>query len=454
MPALFPGFGLHYLKVVTQRRKNTLMTNQHVKTGIHPDISSASTPPTVHRLTDNGAWCWFQDPRAVYIHGQRERTYAGWVDNAGRLQVGAYDHGNSRIEIVTLRENWGVNDHNTNSLLVLPDNRIMTFYTRHNGNELLSRTTSHPEDIRRWDPEVTVVKDLSITYSHPVHLSQEGRYYVFWRGRSWKPEFSTSTDGKTWTQPKVLIQETGRENHSIRPYLKVVSDGQSEIHLTFTDCHPGYVSGNSVYYLKLKAGRLFRANGDLAGSLDHLPVQHSQSDVVYDGGTAKMRAWIWDIAINPQGHPVIAYTRFPRETDHRYHYACWNGVNWQDTEICPGGPWFPQTPVNTLETEPYYSGGMAIKHADPAVVYISQAINRRFEIQRWVTPDQGRCWSSTPITRHSPVLNVRPVVPRGYSGQQDCLLWMRGEYVHYTNYKTGIWLFAPGRTAGRRLTRA
>ena len=109
-----------------------------------------------------------------------------------------------------------------------------------------------------------------------------------------------------------------------------------------------------------------------------------------------------------------------------------------DTEFTPGGSWFPQTPAGQTEPEPHYSGGMAIDHANPSAVYISRPIDDVFEIEKWSTPDKGTTWRPQPVTVRSDAPNVRPVVPRGYRGPQDHVLWMRGGYTHYTNYRTGI----------------
>ena len=49
-------------------------------------------------LTDDGAWCWFSDPRAIYFNGKYRRTYAGWIDQAGNVMVGFYDHDSKTIE--------------------------------------------------------------------------------------------------------------------------------------------------------------------------------------------------------------------------------------------------------------------------------------------------------------------------------------------------------------------
>jgi len=389
-------------------------------------------------FTGDGAWCWFQDPRAVYVEGERMRTYAQWMTREGKLQVGAFDHATGQTEFQTLEPSWGRDDHNVGAFVVLPDKRLMVFYARHNKRGIFSRTTANPEDIITWDERIVISETDRISYAHPVYLRTEKRFYVFWRGPSWKPTFATSDDGRIWSEPRILIQDLGREDRAIRPYTKITSDGKSTIHIAFTDGHPRNEAQNSVYYLRYEAGNFFKADGTIAGGMEALPVQHSQSDVVYDGKATNVRAWVWDIALDADGHPVIAYTRHPDESDHRYHCARWNGAAWNDVEVTPGGGWFPKTIGGKKEREPHYSGGMALDHEDPSTLYVSRPINGMFEIERWQTPDGGASWTSLPVTQNSDLPNVRPVVPRGGSG----VLWMHGSYEHYTRYRTGI-RFAP-----------
>ena len=292
-------------------------------------------------FTSDGAWCWFQDPRAVYIDSPAPRTIALWETRTGRLIIGCYDHETGRAWTHELKDEWGVDDHNVGSILVLPDKRLLVFYARHNGIGLFARMSLEPGEIDRWGEEIVVAKTPRITYSHPAYLAAEKRYYVFWRGSSWKPTFATSEDGVNWSEPRILLQDRDRADTSIRPYTKITSDGQTTIHIAFTDGHPRNEPQNSIYYLRYEGGRFLRADGSFVGDMDNLPIPHSESDLVYDAAITGHRAWVWDIAEDSGGNPVIAYTRFPSETGHRYHYALWTGEKWYDTELVGGGSWFP-----------------------------------------------------------------------------------------------------------------
>lgn len=408
---------------------------------ISPAVRAQNSNSKEITFTDDGAWCWFQDPRAVYIDGKKECTYAQWVTKNGTLKIGSYNHKNGKIEIENLKTNWDADDHNVGAFLVLPDNRLMVFYARHNREGIYCRTSTNPEDISSWEDEITISDSPRITYAHPFYLADEKTYYVFWRGPSWKPTFSTSKDRKNWSKPQILIQDIGRVGGDIRPYTKITSDNKSSIHFTFTDGHPRVEPQNSVYYLKYEDGKFYKADGTVAGNINSLPIAHKNSDLVYDGKATNVRAWVWDIALDNKEMPVIAYTRLPEETDHRYCYARWNGKKWTDTEITKAGKWFPQTQEGETEREPHYSGGIGLNHANPSELYVSREINGVFEIEKWETPDKGKSWNSYFITKNSDELNVRPVVPRGYSKNKDFVLWMNGDYIHYTNYNTGITLY-------------
>jgi len=426
-------------------------------------VSATPGPPTTYRiaggrpekrpldgkgfpaLSPDGAWCWVQDPRAVYHKGRHRRTYSGWVTRAGALQVASYDHETREVRVVTLRKRWHRNDHANPAFLVRADGRIMAFYSTHNGKRLFSRVSKRPEDISAWDDEIIVSSQGRITYPNPMQLSAENDcIYVLWRGRTWKPTFAVSDDGVTWSAPKVLIQEKGREAHDIRPYLKAACDGVDTFHLAFTDGHPRDEPQNSIYYAKYRNGAFHKADGTRIKGINDLPIRHSEADRVYDARQTNVRAWIWDVAGDASQNPVIVYTRLPKESDHRYHYARWDGAEWRDHEITAGGGWFPQTREGKKEREPHYSGGIALDHADPSVVYLSRPTDGVFEIEKWTTPDGGATWNREPISAGSAHNNVRPVVPHGWRGVGDHVLWMHGEYVgYYAGYDTAIRMVAP-----------
>jgi len=144
------------------------------------------------------------------------------------------------------------------------------------------------------------------------------------------------------------------------------------------------------------------------------------------------------MALERSGSPVIVYAVFQAPDDHRYRYARWNGAAWEDHEITAAGPWFPTAQEASLQFTTFYSGGIALDHEDPSVVYLSRKSGGVFEIEKWSTGDGGLTWTSEPVTAGSAQNNVRPCVPRGHLPGGPEVLWMNGDYVTWTEYRTSL----------------
>jgi hypothetical protein len=145
-----------------------------------------------------------------------------------------------------------------------------------------------------------------------------------------------------------------------------------------------------------------------------------------------VRAWVYDVAADPQGRPVIVYDEIYRHNDHRYRYARWVGFGWQDNEIVAAGPAITNTPG-------WYSAGISLDHEDPRIVYLSRRVDGDYQVERWQTEDGGATWSNTPISSGKTEPNLRPVSPRGLL-DNDVLFWMRGEYPNYLSFRTSLWM--------------
>jgi hypothetical protein len=390
-------------------------------------------------LTGDGAWSWFGDPRAVTFEGKRLRTYVGWVDSDGDIEVAAYDHKTGKVETTTLHDKLQCDDHASPAILIRPDGRILVFYSAHRGRWMMCRASARSEDISEWRKETAPGPHASdvrgYTYPNAAELAGEGgRLYLFWRGPSYRPGFTVSDDGgRTWSAETILV-----DNGDQRPYAKYESDGVATIHIAFTDANPEEGPSTGVYYACYRDGALWRADGSRIKDTTDLPLLPSEADRVYDPASLGAAAWIWDIAIDRSGNPVIVYAVFKTLTDHRYRYARWNGTTWEDHEVTPAGSWFPKGAESFKQFSPYYSGGIALDHQDPSVVYLSRPTNGVFEIERWATTDVGATWETEAVTAGSARDNVRPCVPRGRAAGGPELLWMNGTYVSYVDFWTSL----------------
>src|SRR3954447_6599891 len=164
--------------------------------------AQAGAPVT--QTLGSGAWIWFSDPRAVYFQGQHKRTYAAWVNVQGNAILGSYDHDTNVISEVVLKYGIGRDDHANPTLQLLPDGRLIAFYSSHGGKRIYYRKTQFPEDIASLEKARRVPTDhgrLGVTYPQPIRLGRErGRIWLFWRGGDWQQKFASTDDGTKWTR--------------------------------------------------------------------------------------------------------------------------------------------------------------------------------------------------------------------------------------------------------------
>ena len=414
-------------------------------------------PQDVRNVVEDGAWCWFADPRAIVVG---DHLLSGWVSSTGDIAVSARAPGQEAV-VSVLHPALEKDDHANPALLALPDGRVMAFYSRHTGRAMFLRETLRPGQFEEWTPERTLELNdpdyqppsggrAAYTYPNPVYLADEGTIVMTWRGMNWKPTISFSSDlGRTWTPGRILLSEqVGRASN--RPYVKVATDGAGRMHFIATDGHPRNEPTNSVYHFYYEAGAFYRMDGTQIATLDTLPVRPEDADVVYDGEAEGVRAWVWDLALDEEGAPVAVYAKLPREDSHEYRYARWNGSGWVDRKIVDAGGWFPETPEGEPEPEPHYSGGVVLDHDAPSSVFLSRPIDGTFQIEHWTTPDGGDSWSSRRLTDGAEN-SVRPVVARGRWSGGAAVLWMDNRtYVHYLNYDSKIQsVVIPDAGAGR-----
>ncbi len=429
------------------------------RAGVNPSsaaelATAAGAPARVTELVGDGAWCWFQDPRAIHHVGLHDRTYVGYVTTAGDIDVLALDDPTGTVYQTVLHPRLLADDHAAPGLEVLPDGRIVVFYAGHVGKTMFYRVSTNPEDVTSFGPELTVPVNVTgpygYTYANPIYLSAEHRTYLFFRGADARPVMTWSDDNlQTWAPAHTLILPPGAVSGQ-RPYAKYATNGTDSIYFTFDDGHPRDVLNNSVYYMAYKGGQFTRADGTVVATMDSVtgangqpatPISNAVVDRVYDGSGADGKSWVQDIAAGPDGRPVILFATFPNDSNHRYHYAAWNGTAWQERDFTGGG-----TSIATTGGETEYSGGLSLDHNDPSVVFTSRQHGNAWEIQRWTTPDLGATFTDpVSITTASTVKNVRPVVPWGSPGPVK-VLWMSGSYTHWKGlYNTSIQMLTTTR---------
>ncbi len=397
------------------------------------------------QLVADGAWCWFQDPRAVHHVGLHDRTYIGFVTSKGDVEIASQDARTSELAVSVIHARLQRDDHASPGVVVQPDGHIGVFYSKHTGKDLLYRVSTHPEDVTSFGPERVVAhtgSSAGLTYGNPIYLPAENRTYVFFRGGTSRPTVTWSDDGmRTWAPARTMVEPNGKYR-SARPYVKYATNGWDTVLMSFTDGHPRDEPHDSVYAMTLRGG-VFRtvagvALATLQGTemkgVPRLPVRLTSLPRLYNGAGAAGKAWVWSTAFDGAGKPVVAFATFPNDRDHRYWYARWTGTAWASRQFARAGG-----SIAASGDEPDYSGGMDLDPSDPSTLYASREIAGQWELERWHTPDGGATWDRpASLTSHSRVRQIRPVVPWGPAGEVK-VLWMAGRYDSWdSGYSTAL----------------
>ena len=381
-------------------------------------IPAAQAEPTP---LGGGAWSWFGDPRAVHHDG---KTFVGWVDLEGDIKVSSYDHSTEERVTAALQARLNQDDHANPSIHLRPDGRLMVFYSRHVGPAMYYRISTNPGDVRAWsEPRAmptNVAGGFGYTYPNPIRLEAEDMTYLFWRGGNYNPTYSIQADASdTWSQSRNLMLHAGE-----RPYVKYASDDADTIHVAYTNAHPGEFGDVNIYYAQVRGGAIWGAGGNRIAALSDPPIAPEQGDEVFN---PSVPTWIHDVAVGPDGRPVIVFASLESRDEHHYHYAHWDGGDWVVEDITPAGGTFREDGGS-----PYYSGGLTLDHEDPSLVYLSRQVGAGlWGVEMWDTADAGATWTSAPVSV-SAGKNVRPVSPRGmpsaFDGDDLRVIWMRGSY--------------------------
>lgn len=399
-------------------------------------------------LTNDGAWCWFSDPRAIMVDG---KVVSGWVKADGTIETALFDPKSKSIKTNMLYSKLEKDDHNNPAFITTKSGQILAMYTRHAKKDLFINTLKDYKkgfvfsDAQLIDPmsveEFEKFPRQTITYANPIRLEKENnRIYCFGRWTGFKPNMMWSDDeGVTWSKSKVFITNYPFNNNN-RPYVKYFSDGKSKIHIIFTDGHPRDEPTNSVYYAYYEDGAFYKVSGELICTMEQIPFQPKDASVIFQSNAVEGRAWIADVGQDSKSNPVILYTKSPTEANHEYWFARYSEKGWVNNKICDSGKHFPKTPDGAKEREPHYFGGLTLHPNNSKVIYLSKNVNGVFEIERWEWNDKSGQWKIEAITKNSKYDNVRPFIPHGLSKDKaEVVLWMENQqYIHYTDYKTSI----------------
>ena len=394
-------------------------------------------------VAKEGAWCWYADPRALHYEnaaGTINSTYLAYIDVHGNIKATQHNFLTGINNEVLIRSYFQPDDHDVPSFLMLPDERVMIFYSRHTDEACFYyRNSKKAGDITSLGAEIKIPTAANTTYPSPFILSDDPTHiYLCWRGINWHPTIAKlsipdANDNLSvvWG-PYQMVQSTGA-----RPYCKYCSNGKDKLYLTYTTGHPDNEYPNYIYYnyvdintLQLKdiTGTVLSTIANGVHNVNKTTYPASYPNAVVDAPT-NQRDWVWQTALGKDGLPVIAMVQISNDKlTHNYYYAKWTGSAWRKTFLAYGGGKFHQS----AGLELCYSGGMALDDADASIVYCSVPVvgtyGTVYEIVKYTIGADGTKTDSTQITTNSTLNNARPFIVAHSGNSPLRLTWMHGNY--------------------------
>jgi hypothetical protein len=401
------------------------------------------------RRLGDGAWSWFQHPRAIVTGGGCEvlASAASGTAAAGTVSVSSTypqtSAGNPTPRAsVVVDTTLTFDDHTSGALLKLANGEILTAWSGHASDRRI-RVAVRSGGARRWTRLPGFVTAGRQTYNNLFQLP-DGTVLDFTRrsARATPRLYRSADNGRTWSHAGELVRWTGdADDH--RPYVQYAQQG-ARIWFVATLGHPQLLAERGVdsptYAGYLEGATVHRADGSVAGALGG-GVEVDDLTPVYQP-PAQHSAWLSSLGFDRVGNPVALLSvrdrRVPGTSPAsiRYVQARWNGA-WVARDVAPGGRVL-------YGTEEHYAGTATGDPGDADHLVISTSVDpatgtdlRQFDLFDGRTAD-GVTWTWTRLTATPKKDDLRPVLTsRSVNGMQ-ALVWFQGRYTTYSDFDTDV----------------
>lgn len=374
-----------------------------------------------------GAWTWYNDPRAIKAGSQ---LLIGAQNGNGKTVIDRYDTSGNRLGSVTLTGTTQVDDHDNPGIMVrASDSKILAFYSAHNATDEYYKGISTSANDASAFTSSNLDSQLGgsiYSYANPFQLTGEANtpIYLFYRsgGAYWT---KSTDDGVTWSTGVQFITGT----NSDRVYVKFAKNGTDRIDCLYSTGNPDEVVSASLYHAYYQGGTWHKTDGTVLGTTFDI----ANGSQVWDGSTAAGEGWNLDIQIDGSGNPHCLISVFPTSlaADHRYRYCKWSGSAWSAVEVCTAGA--------KLGSSQGYSGGATFDPDDVTKIFCSRETGDGIhQLWRYTTSDGGANWSGTQLTSGGVYPRFRPYVIRGQTSEPR-LAYVEGAYPTYTSL-TDVWI--------------
>jgi hypothetical protein len=441
---------------------------------------ACTTPPagpvptsSIIQFNDNGAWCWYQDERAL-VDTKANKLIIGSVASGGSrngyIEAVIYDLATKKSTLYTVSTSIkdNIDDHNAPALVIRPDGKYVAMYSTHRV-DCITRTSIF--DGTKWGTEYKFdwtslgcpwagADTNLVTYDNVWYMGTS--LYDGVRSVGTDNAFlSSSDDGATFSYYGRLMDT--KQVGYVAGYYKYWGNNTDRIDFVGTEAHPRD-DDNSLWHGYIQGGKVYNSSGTVIDTSlqDSSSTTTNSKDIsaytpVFKtgsmaGGVKLCRMWDHDIVRYADGSIAILgqgradtcdSTPTGSDPDKRMIYSRWDGTSWKTTYLVHGGPKLYQT---SSDDEQDYIGLAALVPDDPTTIYISTTYDpttdttkagAKHEIWRGTTCDNGATFKWTPVTQNSTKDNLRPIVPK-WDASHTALLWLQGTYSSAQTYSLAI----------------
>ncbi|WP_434967142.1 BNR-4 repeat-containing protein [Janibacter indicus] len=219
VPPAAKGTPMTQRATAQQQRVADSVADESLQTAEQPAQPVAAAPATADsleartvRMTSNGAWTWYSDPRVL----QTSRyTYFAYVTRAGSVMLTSLSKADQRMATTTLSKYQLRDDHNVPGLVETADGRIAAFWGGHGKAPVQYRVSNTAGDVTKMSA-VRKLKGSSMENAKSTYVQVfrmrgvSNQYHVLTRrysDQNWV--VSTSKDLVNWSAPVQLFKNSG-----------------------------------------------------------------------------------------------------------------------------------------------------------------------------------------------------------------------------------------------------
>ena len=408
---------------------------------------------------------WWINEKAIV--GENGKTYIAYMTDMGEIHVKELDAKCSRAishDVTLSRLNtFYTDEHNSPSLCILHDGRIIVAYTGHAATSTLSyRITEMPYDIFSFGPEHTLTYEKSVTYAQLFENTRRHELWLFTRVDAVTWQFRYSRDAIMWSEPTCfLVSDAGGLFYiNIRKQLVPSKYGVCERWFFALYGHPRISKDHTIrsgffdadgWLVKMDG---HRTNMNLYGSgrtSEDRPITSkidlAELSVVYDSPSGTSVRLLEVAPTVPLRIGLASFTLDEPKTI-TYSIASWKKHKWTlSSPIANGGEFLSKPPQ--LDGSQTYVGGMACyygvgedgfhpKHhasCDTNRVFIARADAENRLLESYVSHDEGTTYGLEQVIKCIPRSEHRkiwrPIVPI-FAQDNLPVYWHEGTYSAHT----------------------